>query len=235
MDIVAYLRVSTSEQGQSGLGLEAQEQNIKLFAAYNNLNIIRIVREVVSGKYSLDMRPVLKEAIYFCNKHKYTLVVSSLDRLSRSVAFITSLMETKLDFRVADIGLNADPMLLQVKAVVAEEERKRIGIRTKAALEQLKKQGVQLGNPHSNDIIIGDVKKLGINSASKLGGNATKQKARDYALTLEPVLDMMLGSGNTHTDIAKKLTMLGVKTQRGCDWTATGVRNVLNTLKEIRN
>jgi DNA invertase Pin-like site-specific DNA recombinase len=139
---VAYYRVSTKEQGRSGLGLEAQEERVKRFIKAQDGHLAASHTEVVSGAKS--DRPALQEALKECRKLKATLVIAKLDRLSRSVHFISGLMESRVPFVVAEFP-EADPLTLHIHAAMAEHERKLISERTKAGLERAKARGVKLG------------------------------------------------------------------------------------------
>ena len=143
---VTYRRVSTEEQGKSGLGLEAQDRDIRLYLETYSPEPWEIVGEfleVESGGNS--DRPELTKAIALARKSKAVLLVSKLDRLSRKVSFIASLMEDKrLTFRVASMP-HADAFQLHIYAALAEQERDFISLRTKAALKEAKARGVKLG------------------------------------------------------------------------------------------
>jgi DNA invertase Pin-like site-specific DNA recombinase len=143
---IAYYRVSTQQQGRSGLGLDAQRQAV---AAYLNGGVWQLVAEfteVETGKGSnaLDRRPQLKAALEACRKRKATLLIAKLDRLARNVHFITGLIESGTDFVAADMP-NANKVMLQMHAVMSEWERDQISARTKAALAQARARGVVLG------------------------------------------------------------------------------------------
>ena len=149
MKAVAYTRVSTAEQGRSGLGLEAQRTYIKAFAERENIEILDWFSEVQSGKRISDTlaeRPALVAAMNL----KLPILVSKLDRLSRDVHFISGLMVHKIKFIVAELGLDVDPFMLHLFAALAEKERALISSRTKAALAVLKARGVKLG-PHKGN------------------------------------------------------------------------------------
>lgn len=136
---VAYYRVSTQKQGQSGLGLDAQRAAC---AAYNP--IAEFV-EVESG--SNDSRRELSEAVEYCRANDAALVFAKLDRLSRDVEFIAGFMKRGVPFRCADIP-TADEFMLHMYAVLAHKERRYISERTKAALAVAKARGVKLGGSH---------------------------------------------------------------------------------------
>ena len=138
---VLYKRISTKEQGKSGLGLEAQERDIKLFLenyADTPYEVIGDFIEVQSGKD--NTRKELNAAIALAKKEKAILVVAKLDRLSRRVSFIASLMEDReLDFKVAQMPY-ADKFQLHIYAALAEQERSFIASRTRSALKSWKER-----------------------------------------------------------------------------------------------
>jgi DNA invertase Pin-like site-specific DNA recombinase len=149
-DAIAYMRVSTAEQGRSGLGLEAQQAAIKAFAEREGIAVTQWLTEVQSGKRvsdTLDDRPILKAALAHAKAAKCLILVSKLDRLSRDVHFISGLMVQRVEFVVCELGRNQDPFMLHLFAALAEKERALISQRTKAALAALKARGVKLGPP----------------------------------------------------------------------------------------
>ena len=151
--LIAYYRVSTQAQGRSGLGLEAQRAAVEAFARTEGLQIVAEYHEVETGKGSdaLDRRPHLAAALKEAKKIKAAICVAKLDRLSRDVAFIASLMAQKVPFIVASLGANADPFMLHIYAALAEQERRMISERTKVALAGAKARGVKLGNQAQAD------------------------------------------------------------------------------------
>ncbi|MBA3676930.1 MAG: recombinase family protein [Sphingosinicella sp.] len=143
---IAYLRVSTDKQGRSGLGLEAQREAVARFAQASGLTIAGEYLEVETGKGSnaLAKRPQLLAALTEAKRTKAKLVLAKLDRLARNVHFISGLMETGVDFAVADMP-NADRFQLHLYAALAEKEAEVISQRTKAALAAAKDRGQVLG------------------------------------------------------------------------------------------
>jgi DNA invertase Pin-like site-specific DNA recombinase len=139
---VSYVRVSTAEQGQSGLGLEAQSQAVNDYVSHVSCDLIAQFVEVESG--SRNDRPQLKAAIDLCKKQKATLIIAKLDRLARNVAFISTLMESGISFLAAD-NPHANKLMIHMLAAFAEHERDQIRARTKAALAAAKARGVVLG------------------------------------------------------------------------------------------
>jgi DNA invertase Pin-like site-specific DNA recombinase len=146
--IVSYLRVSTAQQGRSGLGLDAQREAVARFAAAEGREVLAEFVEVETGKGSdaLERRPKLAEALAKAKKAKAPVVVAKLCRLSRDVAFISGLMAQRVPFIVTELGADVDPFMLHIYAALAQKERALISRRTKAALKAAKARGVQLGN-----------------------------------------------------------------------------------------
>lgn len=150
---VAYTRVSTAEQGRSGLGLEAQRAAIEAFAEREGITISAWFSECLSGKRVSDTlaeRPQLVAALAASKAAGTAVLVSKLDRLSRDVHFISGLMVHKVHFIVTELGTDVDPFMLHLFAALAEKERAMISQRTKAALAALKARGVKLGPKRPN-------------------------------------------------------------------------------------
>jgi len=124
---IAYIRVSTAQQGRSGLGLDSQQKQILTFARNEHFKILTEFAEVESGKGDdASMRPQLLAALAFAKKHKCPIIVAKLDRLSRDVHFISGLMAHKVAFIVTELGADVDPFVLHLFAALAEKERKLI-------------------------------------------------------------------------------------------------------------
>lgn len=209
---VAYLRVSTTKQGIDGLGMAAQEQAIN---AYNG-NVIAQFIEVESGKRK--DRPELIKALEHCKMTDSTLIVAKLDRLARNVNFISSLMESDVDFLACDLP-EASRLTLHVMAAFAEHEAHAISLRTKAALTQAKARGVKLGNPNltAEGRITGNLQ----------GVKTIKSIADQRAARVLPTIKALQGQCYSLRGIAGELNRLGVKTPRKKLWTATSVKNAL--------
>lgn len=141
---VAYYRVSTDKQGQSGLGLEAQRAAVELHARSVGAEVVAEFQDVESGRKA--DRVGLLAALAACRSKRATLLIAKLDRLARSVAFISNLMEGGVDFVAADMP-TVNRLTVHVLAAVAEHEREMISQRTKAALAAAKARGTRLGNP----------------------------------------------------------------------------------------
>jgi DNA invertase Pin-like site-specific DNA recombinase len=216
--IVAYLRVSTGQQGKSGLGIEAQREAIARFAEAEGLTIIGEHVEVETGKGSdaLDRRPVLAAALTHAKKARASVCVAKLDRLSRDVAFISGLMAQRVPFVVCELGADCDPFLLHLYAALAEKERRLISERTKAALARKKAQGVRLGN------------RTNLAEVQARGAAAQREAARAYAATVLPHVAEIKAAGHTTLRaIGAELTRRGIRTPGGGTWSAATVRSLL--------
>src|SRR5258707_6906292 len=163
---VAYLRVSTVRQGESGLGLEAQRATVEAFARQHGGAIVASFVEVETGKRS--DRPELAKALQAARKAKATLLIAKLDRLARNVAFIANLMDAGVDFLACDQPF-ASRLTLHILAAVAEDEARRLSERTKAALQAAKARGRKLGSP----VAANTVKARAARSAYAARANAT--------------------------------------------------------------
>ena len=209
---VAYFRVSTDKQSNSGLGLEAQRAAVLDFINGGAASLVAEFTEVESGKR--NDRPELAEALKACKKHKAKLVIAKLDRLARNVAFISNLMESKVDFVAVDMP-DANRLTVHILAAVAEHEREMISQRTKAALQAAKARGVKLGSP--------DPKK-----GSAVGVAANKARADQFAANVVPIIGDIQASGVTsNLGIARALNARGIKTARGGEWYDSTVKNIL--------
>ena len=185
---VIYQRVSTQEQSRSGLGLEAQATAIARFCAAEGFEVVEGFEEVSSGKFGLDRRPVLAAALRMAAKLKCPLIVSKLDRLSRDVAFISGLMAQGVPFIVSELGKKADNFTLHIYAALAEQERKMISSRTKAALAKMVGKG-----------LLGNKKTLSVAQAKGCARNVAASRARELPVVLvhrhEPASDVQTDGG----------------------------------------
>ena len=212
---VIYTRVSTRRQGDSGLGLDAQHRDIQLYlSTYAEVpfEVLGEFQDIESGANS--DRPELAKAIELAEKTSATLLVAKLDRLSRKVSFISTLMDRKkLNLTVASMP-HADKFQLHIYAALAEQEREFISLRTKAALAPLKGTGKLGGNR-------GNIDKA--NEAARAMVDTHAQKVIDTVLPLKK-------AGRTLQQIADTLNKTGVTTARGGKWYPTTVKNVLSRM-----
>src|SRR5881392_1771608 len=141
---IAYFRVSTDRQGKSGLGLDAQREAVMNYLNGGRWTLVDEFTEVESGKR--NDRPELVKALAACKKQKAKLVIAKLDRLSRNLAFIATLMDSGVEFIAVD-NPHANKLTVHILAAVAQHEREIISARTSAALQAAKARGKHLGNP----------------------------------------------------------------------------------------
>lgn len=214
---IAYYRVSTSKQGASGLGIEAQRAAVHRFAEAEGFEIIAEHTEIETGKGAdaLARRPVLAATLAEARKAKVPVLVAKLDRLSRDVHFISGLMAEKVQFVVAELGANCDSFTLHLWAALAQQERKMISNRTKDALAAAKIRGVKLGSP-------------AIAKARASSIETKKANANAHAARVLPVIEAIRKTGATSLRaIAAELTARKVETARGGEWNAAQVSNIL--------
>jgi DNA invertase Pin-like site-specific DNA recombinase len=200
MKIVAYYRVSTQKQGQSGLGLEAQEAAVAAYAAQHGADVVKGFTEVESG--TLAERPQLQGAVKLAKQLKARLVVAKLDRLARNVLFIAQLLESKADFAACDLP-EANKLTLHIMAAFAEHEAECISNRTKAALAAAKARGIKLGTHNAKVRRAIDHAK-----GSKLGlPKIMANRAKAHAEAYEAVKPILLEMRDDHTlqEIANRL------------------------------
>jgi len=224
--VVAYYRVSTSKQSKSGLGLEAQQQAVDAYAASFGCEIIESFTEVESGKN--NNRPELTEALELCEITGARLVIAKLDRLSRSVAFLSGLMESKVKFTACD-NPEASELTIHILAAVAEAERKAISERTKAALQAAKQRGQVLGNPNIAKARAARDMKASLKKATETRVNTAKQRSEKVMR----VIDKARGNGAyTLQAVADYLNeVTSIRTPRGKEWTRSAVQRVLKSVE----
>jgi len=205
-DFVAYYRVSTARQGQSGLGLDAQRDAVQRFIGVSG-SLAAEFTEIESGRRASN-RPQLQAALAECRRTRATLVIARLDRLARNVAFVAGLMESGVDFVAVDMP-TANRLTIHILAAVAENEQALISARTKAALAVAKARGTRLGNPRWPESI------------------ATARAARTASPTpphLVALMQQLRTQGKTLRAIADALNSLNSRGKRGGAWNASTVR-----------
>ena len=219
MKAIAYYRVSTKRQGRSGLGLEAQEKAIEDFVKSNDYMVVGEFIEIESGR--VNKRPVLEVALAECKRLHATLLIAKLDRLSRNVAFISALLESKIDFKAVDNPF-AEKFTLHILAAVAEKEREDASKRTKEALQAAKRRGVELGK-HGRYVL----------------SRVNKMHSRQFAVRMIPVINRIKGEGLCSIRaITEELNRLQIPTYRnnGTKWHVNTVHKIITmfTIKTQR-
>jgi len=214
---IGYVRVSTNKQGHSGLGLEAQREAIRAFAAAESFEVIKWVTEVEtgSGADALDRRPKLAEALRAAKRAQCPVLVSKLDRLSRSVAFISGLMAERVEFVVTELGRQAEAFTLHLFAALAEKERELISQRTKAGLKAAKRRGQKLG-AHAQ-------RRADVLKASRQGAAVMRRQAEERAEALRWSIEAALREGSSLRGAAELLNAKSVASPGGGRWTASNL------------
>jgi DNA invertase Pin-like site-specific DNA recombinase len=220
---IAYYRVSTGKQGKSGLGIEAQRQAVANYLNGGNWRIIAEFTEVESGKRS--DRPELDKALAAARARRVPLVVAKVDRLTRSVAFLSRLLEAGVDVRFADLPMiegATGKFMLQQMAAIAELEAGMISKRTKDALAAAKRRGVKLGGDRG----------ARLTAKQRAAGRAVRQEqARSRALDLAPTIKELQATGaQSLRALAAGLDERGIPAARGGKWSSVQVMRLLEII-----
>jgi DNA invertase Pin-like site-specific DNA recombinase len=217
---ISYLRVSTAQQGASGLGLEAQREAVLQYLNGGRWTLAQEVVEIESGKR--NDRPALATALRLCKKNRATLVIAKLDRLARNVAFIANLMESGVEFVAVDMP-QATKFTVHIMAAVAEQEAEAISKRTRAALEAARARGKVLGGRRVSEARWGEIRESAL--------QVKAQKAEKVRAEVLPVITKIRAAGATSLrQIAAGLNAQEIPTPRGAgEWSAVQVQRILNS------
>jgi DNA invertase Pin-like site-specific DNA recombinase len=229
---VAYYRVSTDQQGRSGLGLNAQRAAVAAYLNGGDHQVMAGFTEIETGRKDDQGRPQLAAALAACRLYGAVLLVAKLDRLARNVHFISGLMQSGVQFVAVEMP-NATPFMLHIYASVAEEERRAIAARTKAGLASIKAKIATDGAYRSRAGNV--ITSLGRNNltdearakGAKAGVEAIKAQAFKFAAAVLPRVLALRADGHSLNAIARQLAAEGVKTARGGAWTAVQVSDLL--------
>ena len=226
MKYVAYYRVSTKKQGDSGLGLSAQRAIIKHFYP----DIHDEYEEVASGgNYN---RPILNEAMEYCMKGKHTLVVAKLDRLSRTTEDALDIY-SRLDKRLEACDIpSLDKFTLTLFMALADREKELVSIRTIGAMtvikEDIQNNGFYVTREGKS------IKRLGnpdnLNDTHRLKGSMTvsrNSKANKNNRMAKPFAEELRNNGNTYRSITNKLNDAGYESPNGGVWYPSGIQRLL--------
>lgn len=224
--LVAYYRVSTKAQQNSGLGLDAQSNAVASYASANGKEIIAHYVEQESG--GNNERPELNKAIARAKREKAQLTIAKLDRLSRNLAFIAQLMESGVPFVCCDMPF-ATPLTLHIMGAMAEHEKKMVSDRTIASLKEAKKRGVLLGSARENHWTEKNIPRRdealarGRKKSAMLRHKTAKEQWNDVL----PLVRKLFRKNLTYLEIGKELERLNYKPVRGEHWHATTVQRLL--------
>lgn len=223
---ISYFRVSTKRQGESGLGLEAQEAAVARYVqSVGGTLVTPPYIEIESGTHS--ERPELKKAIAHAKRAKAVLLVARLDRLSRNVHFISSLMESKVDFVAVD-NPTANALTIHILAAVAQEEARAISYRTKAALQAAKARGTLLGSSRPGHWEGREEKRMeGQKKATEKAAKAKKEKRLVDVADLVPTLKELKEEGLSLRAIAQRMEERGETSPSGSPWNPMMVMRLL--------
>ncbi len=214
MKYVAYYRVSTKQQGKSGLGLDAQKETVKTFTNNCTGCLLGEFVEVESGKN--DNREQLKSAIEFARVNGAKLLIAKLDRLSRNASFIFALRDSKIDFVCCDMP-DANTLTIGIFATLAQHERELISSRTKAALSARKER-------------VGEWRK-GVTSdearAKAVETNKRKAATNENNIRATDIAKMYRENGLSLPQIADQLNKAKFRTSRDCQFTPMSVKRLI--------
>jgi DNA invertase Pin-like site-specific DNA recombinase len=226
----SYIRVSTNQQADSKLGIEAQQRLNRNYIDSVNGKLVKEAIEVETGtnklrisiKNNLNLqtllkkRPILRELIEFCKSEGLTLIIKDLSRLGRNQLLISYLMQAGINFICAD-SPNDSPFILQIKAALAEEEARMISRRTIEALQSKKAKGEKLGTPKPENLELG----------RKIQAQRKKQEAIENYSKITPVIKTLRAENKSYSTIANELNKFGLKTIEGKIFHSITVRRIL--------
>jgi len=223
-EFIGYRRLSTSERGRSGLGLEAQAAAILQFVKSRGGVLLQdfVEREPGKGSDALDHRPQLREAMAAAQKRRAVLVVSRLDRLSRDVHVLSGLIESGVEFVAAETP-DADASMLHVYAAVAQGTREQIAKRISAALQAKKRVALAQGRANP----LGHVASLEPRNKQR------SESAAAFAARLAPTLERYRSAGMPQRRMVEELNRQGIRTARGGTWSLMQLQRVLARLPAV--
>jgi len=210
---IGYIRVSTADQGKNGHGLDAQRAAIEVFVAREGGTLLKTFQEIESG--ANDRREVIWQAVEAAKKAGAILVVSKLDRLSRSgIRFMVELDKRGVRYEAAD-SPGMTKLVVHILAAVAEDERKRIAQRTRDGLKAAKAKGVKLGNPRWQDSI-------------EAAREARRAEAAKRQQLVRPLIEGLRAHGiDTLSGLADALNERGIETPQGRRWHPMTVKRLI--------
>jgi len=210
---VCYYRVSTVRQGESGLGLDAQKQAVETYIRLHGGTMVAQFTETESGKKASN-RPELQSALELCRRKRATLVIAKLDRLARNVHFISGLLESNVNFVAVDQPTK-DRFMLHLQAAFAEEEARKISVRTKEALAAAKRRGVEIG------------------ATGRARAKQYKREAVQRAQEIRLLVEELHANGFTEVrQVRDELNRRGIPSPGGAKWHIPTVHRTLKRLSQ---
>lgn len=224
MKTIHYYRVSTAQQGRSGLGLEAQRAAVEAFCSTRGCQMLAEYTEIETGKR--NDRPELLKALKHAKLTGATLVIAKLDRLSRNAAFLMTLKDSGTEFIAADMP-DANSLTIGIMALIAQQEREATSKRTIEALQAAKARGTKLGNPNGANAL----RRAGKGNAAAVA--VVSQKAQEHAVRIsEIILDHIANGITSLRVIAARLNEANIKTARGGRWHHSSVKNLIERINQ---
>lgn len=215
---VSYLRVSTQQQGRSGLGLEVQREAVAVYLSGRQWKLVEEVVEVESGKRSNCSE--LARALSLCRIHGARLLVAKLDRLARNMVFTSALRESGVDFEAVDLP-QANNLTVHTMAAVAEYDATEISTLTRAVVAAAKARGPELGRYHWHIQMVA-------NKGSAESARVRTESANKHARDLMPLIQAIRAEGATSLrQIASALNERKVSAVRGGEWSAVQVKRIM--------
>lgn len=215
---ISYYRVSKKTQGLSGLSLAAQKTSVEKYVQSQDGIILEDFTEVETATNKRE-RVEIKKAIQMAKDKKAVLVIAKLDRLSRNVSFVSSLMDAGIEFLAVDMPF-ANNFTIHIFSALAEQEAQLISSRTKQSLAELKKKGIKLGNPNN---LTNEARSKGLETIKR---NALNNDRNRQA---QSIINSCKEKGMTYRQIAAYLNELNFKTRHGKEFQSTTVHRLYNT------
>jgi DNA invertase Pin-like site-specific DNA recombinase len=219
--VIAYMRVSSREQGKSGIGLEVQRARIQAFAEASGFQIVRIYEEVASaiGGDTLKDRPQLRAALKHARRLGCPVAITQLDRLTRATAEIEQILSGPGADIIA-VRKHPDSLIrMKTEAAGIQKQTELLKQRTREGIKRAKDQGIIFGN------------RKNLPEAQKRGAQANRNAAKARQHELAPTIARIRAEGVTSgAEIADRLNQLGKRTPRGKDWTDANIRRVIRDI-----
>jgi len=214
MNYVLYTRCSTNTQN---ISIDEQTQSAHKWLKIED-SIIEHFSEIESGRN--NEREQLNKAIAYCQKHKATLLITRLDRLSRNASFTMALADSNIDFLALDCP-NANKLTIGFMALMNQDYAEKVSANTKKALAYLKSQGVKLGKPENFT-----------KETQSMGRIANKQKFENINKKATKIILRLREEKKTFEAISIELNNDGYKTAQGYEFSKGTVKRLFDRATE---